>query len=66
MSRILLRLIDVYQRYLSFDRGILMFLAPGGACKFSPTCSEYMKIMIKKEGTVRGICFGLRRFISCR
>ncbi len=52
--------------FLSFDKGILAVFAPGGACKNSPTCSEYTKQMINKNGIIRGIILGGRRILSCR
>lgn len=66
MSKIFLFLIDFYQKFLSFDRGALMIFAPNGACKYSPTCSEYTKQMIIKNGALKGLSLGIRRVISCR
>ncbi|MDO8639177.1 MAG: membrane protein insertion efficiency factor YidD [Candidatus Daviesbacteria bacterium] len=66
MKYLFIKLIEFYQMFLSFDKGILAILAPGGACKFSPTCSEYTKQMIKKNGITKGIILGGRRILSCR
>lgn len=66
MSKICILAIEFYQRYLSFDTGALQFLAPGGACKYSPTCSEYTKQAIIKHGTLKGSWLGMRRIASCR
>lgn len=66
MQYLVLKLIDFYQTFLSFDRGVLMFLAPGGSCRFEVSCSEYMKIKIREVGAIRGIGLGIRRIISCR
>ncbi|MCR4305886.1 MAG: membrane protein insertion efficiency factor YidD [Candidatus Daviesbacteria bacterium] len=52
--------------FFSFDRGVLSVFAPGGACRYNPTCSEYTKQKIKKFGVSRGILFGLKRIWSCR
>lgn len=65
-SKLLISLISFYQRYLSFDRGVLMFLAPGGACRYEVSCSEYMKIKIGEAGVLRGVVLGVKRIISCR
>ncbi|MBI2021456.1 membrane protein insertion efficiency factor YidD [Candidatus Daviesbacteria bacterium] len=59
-------IIDFYQKFLSFDRGILMFLAPGGACKYDLSCSEYTKQAVKQKGLIRGIYLGTKRILSCR
>lgn len=66
MERILVVTISFYQNFLSFDRGFLRFLAPGGACKYSPTCSEYTKQMIERYGSIKGLILGCRRILSCR
>lgn len=66
MSYLIIQLINFYQKYLSFDRGLLMVLAPGGACKYEVSCSEYMKIAIKEKGVVKGVYSGILRILSCR
>jgi len=35
------------------------------ACRFHPTCSEYMKDAIEKHGVFRGVGMGLRRLSRC-
>jgi uncharacterized protein len=35
------------------------------ACRFSPTCSEYMLDAIRKHGSARGIWLGMRRLGKC-
>jgi putative membrane protein insertion efficiency factor len=35
------------------------------ACRFHPTCSEYMKDAIEKHGVVKGVGRGLRRLSRC-
>jgi putative membrane protein insertion efficiency factor len=35
------------------------------ACRFTPTCSEYMREAIEKYGTARGLTLGLRRLMRC-
>lgn len=66
MTKIVCQIISFYQKWLSFDRGLLSFVAPAGACKYSPTCSEYTKQMIKEYGLGKGLSLGARRIISCR
>lgn len=66
MKKLLLVLINFYQLFLSFDRGLLKFIAPGGACKYSPTCSQYTKQMINKFGAGKGLLLGAERIMSCR
>lgn len=66
MKRLLVRLIEFYQTYLSFDKGLLASFAPGGACKYEISCSEYTKSMIGKYGVARGGWLGIKRIWSCR
>ena len=35
------------------------------ACRFQPTCSDYMKEAIEKHGVVKGTGLGLRRLSRC-
>lgn len=65
-SKIFLLTIEFYQRFLSFDRGLLTIFAPGGACKYPITCSEYTKQQIIKFGPFKGVFLGVKRIISCR
>lgn len=34
-------------------------------CRFTPTCSEYMKIAIEKYGTFKGLKLGIKRLLRC-
>lgn len=66
MKKLLINLINFYQAYLSFDKGVLSLFAPGGACKFEPSCSQYFKEKIREVGIVKGIRLGIKRIWSCR
>ncbi len=66
LKNLLIFLIEIYQKYLSFDRGILMSFAPGGACKFEVSCSEYTKRAIAEKGAFRGMVSGIKRILICR
>lgn len=57
---LILRLIDIYQKYISPTIGGKY------ACRFTPTCSEYTKQAIEKYGVFRGIVLGTRRICRCR
>ena len=35
------------------------------ACRFHPTCSEYMMEAVQRYGTARGILLGLKRLAKC-
>ena len=56
-KRILLLLIFLYQRFApSYVRG---------ACLFTPSCSEYMRLSLLKYGVCKGFIKGLRRIRRC-
>jgi len=35
------------------------------ACRFYPTCSDYMFQAVEKHGAARGVWMGLRRLVRC-
>ena len=60
MKKILIFLIEKYQKHISFhleNKGI--------KCKFYPTCSEYTKQAIEKYGAFKGSILGIKRIIRC-
>jgi len=60
MKKILIFLIEKYQKHISF------FLKPEGKkCKFHPTCSEYAKQAIIKYGVCKGSFLGIKRILRC-
>ena len=65
MKKILIKLIEVYQRTLSPDHGWFKEMYPGGYCKFTPTCSQYTKQSIEKYGPIKGSIIGAYRIMRC-
>jgi uncharacterized protein len=57
MRQIVIALLGAYKRFLSP-------LLPS-ACRFHPTCSEYMLDAVAKYGAARGIWMGTRRLLRC-
>jgi putative membrane protein insertion efficiency factor len=35
------------------------------ACRFYPTCSEYMREAVERYGAARGVWMGVRRLVRC-
>ena len=66
MKKLLISAVEFYQTFLSFDKGVLAIFAPGGACKYSISCSEYAKGQIEEFGVFKGVWLGLKRIWSCR
>ncbi len=57
MRTLLTSILRAYKRWLS------PLLPP--ACRFAPTCSEYMLEAIERYGARRGVWLGLRRLFRC-
>lgn len=57
MQRIVLALLRFYKHAISP-------LLPS-ACRYYPTCSEYMLDAVGKYGPARGVWLGLRRLLRC-
>lgn len=56
MKHVLIFLISFYQ----------MFFPLRGHCRFSPTCSQYAKIVIEKHGIVKGGWLAIVRLLHCQ
>lgn len=52
---------------VSFLQFYKRFVSPAlpSACRFHPTCSEYMLDAVQKYGVLRGISLGVRRLLRC-
>ncbi|MGH7275260.1 MAG: membrane protein insertion efficiency factor YidD [Nitrospiria bacterium] len=57
MKQPLIRLLEVYQRYLS------PFLPP--SCRFAPTCSSYAIEALKRHGVIKGLLLTVFRLCKC-
>ena len=57
MQQIVLAALVAYKRWISP-------LLPS-ACRYHPTCSEYMAEAVRKHGPLSGIWMGLKRLARC-
>ncbi|MDD2504741.1 MAG: membrane protein insertion efficiency factor YidD [Bacilli bacterium] len=57
MKKILIKLINIYQ---------ITPIKTHNNCRFTPTCSEYMKQSIIKFGAFKGVKLGIKRILRCR
>lgn len=65
-KKILLKIIKIYQKTLSYDHGIMGKLFPNTRfCKFTPTCSEYSYGAIEKYGIFKGLALSSKRVLKC-
>ena len=65
MKHFFIALISLYQKTLSPDHGLLKGFFPYGFCKFQPTCSQYMKEQLAREGVIIGVSKGLWQILRC-
>ncbi len=65
MRKVLLAIIRVYQKTLSFDHGILSKISEKRYCRFHPSCSQYTYEAIEKFGVLKGGWLGLKRISKC-
>ena len=65
MSKIIIFLIKIYQKTISFDHGILKIFYPYGYCRFKPTCSEYTISALNKYGLFKGVFLSIKRVLRC-
>lgn len=57
-TRALLRLVLVYQNYLSP-------LKMGSTCRFEPTCSAYALDALREHGAAKGVLLSVVRLAKC-
>tara|TARA_Y100001970_G_scaffold52843_1_gene66846 strand:+ start:452 stop:670 length:219 start_codon:yes stop_codon:yes gene_type:complete len=57
MKLLILKIIKLYQKYLS------PLLGPN--CRFHPTCSEYAFLAIDKYGIFKGGFLAIKRILKC-
>lgn len=66
MKTVLILFVRLYQRTFSPDHsGWGKALFPGGFCKYTPSCSEYMVGAIQKHGVIVGVLKGAWRIVRC-
>ena len=48
-------------------RGYKRLISPllPSACRYQPTCSEYMSQAVEKYGALRGVWLGFKRLLRC-
>lgn len=65
IKSVVLGIIRLYQKTLSFDHGIVGKVFGERFCRFYPSCSEYSYQAIERYGIFRGSWMGLKRIIRC-
>ena len=62
---LVLKLIRIYQKTLSFDHGLVKIFLPNGYCKYRPTCSQYAYQSVEKYGIIKGGLIAAWRVLRC-
>ena len=66
MKWLVLKIIHLYQKYISLDTGIVFKkLRTTPVCKFHPTCSQYAYDAISQYGLVSGGLKAVHRIVRC-
>ncbi|MBU1104856.1 membrane protein insertion efficiency factor YidD [Candidatus Parcubacteria bacterium] len=65
MKKLVILLIRLYQKLLSFETGVLSIIFPQKICRFTPSCSQYTIDAITKYGILHGGIKGVRRILRC-
>jgi len=65
IKKLILNIIKLYQKTLSFDHGWFSYQYPHGYCRFYPSCSEYSYRAINKYGLIKGGIKGIWRILRC-
>jgi len=66
MKKIALALIGYYQKAISPALHAVLGIRPGFGCRYSPTCSEYARIHIAKDGIIKGAAKATMRILYCQ
>lgn len=63
---LVLLIIKIYQKTLSYDYGIMGKIFPNVRyCRFTPTCSMYTYQAVDKYGVFKGLYMGINRISRC-
>ncbi len=65
IRRLVLLLIRIYQKTLSFDHAFWARPHLYRACVYQPSCSDYTYQAIEKYGLLKGLVMGAKRVFRC-
>ena len=65
MQKIIIWLIEFYQKTFSPDTGAIKGMYVSSGCKYVPSCSQYMKQAVIKKGPLKGLIMGFWRILRC-
>lgn len=65
MKPVFIKTIELYQKTLSPDHGLLKSRYPYGYCRHFPSCSEYAKQSFIHQNVPKAILLSTKRILSC-
>jgi uncharacterized protein len=65
LKNLVIKIIQLYQKTVSFDHGFFKFFYPNGFCRFKPTCSEYAIDAVETHGIIKGGFLSVWRVMRC-
>lgn len=66
MKKIIIKIIELYQKYLSPDHSIWAKKTNRVPyCRFIPSCSEYAKEAVEKKGVIKWCVLWIYRILRC-
>ncbi|KKW23480.1 MAG: hypothetical protein UY65_C0002G0005 [Parcubacteria group bacterium GW2011_GWA2_51_12] len=66
MTRFIINIIELYQRWLSPDHSFWAKTKfPNGYCRYYPSCSEYARQAVLRYGVIKGSGKALWRVLRC-
>lgn len=64
MKKVFIYGINIYQNVISYL--LKNILGVSHFCRFRPTCSEYARISIEREGVIKGTYMAFVRILKCQ
>jgi putative membrane protein insertion efficiency factor len=61
VNKLIISALKIYKKFIS----PVLERVFGKACRFTPTCSEYIIVALEKFGTKRGLKLGVKRVLKC-
>lgn len=65
MNNVFIFIINLYQKTLSPDHGMLSRFFPNGYCQYYPSCSQYSKEAFGQYGFLKALTKSIFRIARC-
>jgi putative membrane protein insertion efficiency factor len=65
MNKLFIFIINLYQKTLSPDHGIIKRFFPNGYCQYYPSCSQYSKEAFAQYSFLKALTKSIFRIVRC-